>query len=140
METYRRRNLGSLQCGIWRVHPCVVSTIRLVVLRVGILRPFHLLVASISSVVKVGKLKLGLVQQRFPDWEILESRVIPGCPKVVLRILQRVIGNQVVLYIVDSDSHRLFEQPILLELVRVYKRADEPAVCILVRIIIMFIL
>ena len=58
----------------------------------------------------------------------------------MLCILQGVVGNQVVLYIVDSDSHRLLQQPILLEFVRVYERADKAAVGILVRIIILLIL
>ena len=106
MESYRRRDLGSLETWIWRVYPCVVPIWR-VVLRIGILRPFHLLIASVSSIVEVGEFKLGLVQQGLPYRNILETRVIPGGPEVVLRIPQRVVGNQVMLYVMNGDGHRL---------------------------------
>ena len=42
--------------------------------------------------------------------------------------------------IMDGDRHRLLQQPVLLELVRIYERADKTAIGILVRAIILFIL
>ncbi len=137
--SYWRRHLGSLKCRSGRVHPAVVA-IRRVVLSIGILRPFHLLVASVSSIVKIGKLELGLVQQGFPYWEILETRILPGRPEAVLRIFQGVVGHQVMLYIVHGDGHCLLEQPIVLELVRIHKRADQTAIGVLVWAIVLFIL
>ena len=92
MESHRRRHLGSLEGSILREHPCVIS-IRLIVLRIATLRPFHLLVASVSRIVQIGEFELGLIQQGLPYLEILETRILPGRPEVVLRILQGVVGN-----------------------------------------------
>ena len=99
-----------------------------------------MLIAAVSSIVEIGEFKLGLVQQGLPYRKILETRVIPRCPETVLRIHQRVVGNQVMLYVMNGDGHRFLEQPVVLEFVRVHQRADKAAVDIFFMAIIRFTL
>ncbi len=99
---------------------------------VRVLRSVHLVKTAVSGVIDVGKFEFGLMEELFPQLNIPEAWVFPWGPQIVLGILQRIIGHQMMLDIVDHHRHRLFQQSVLLELVRVDQRTQQPSIRIFI--------
>lgn len=72
-----------------------------------------------------------MIDQLVSNAEILEGWILSGCFQFVFGVIQGVVGYEVVLNVVYSDSHRLLQQAVLLELVGINQRANQAAVGIL---------
>lgn len=81
----------------------------------------RLVECTISCIIEVLYLELGLVQQLWPDAQVFDIRIVSGCFQIVFRIIKGVIRYKMMLNTVDSHSHRFLEQTPFLELVGIHE-------------------
>lgn len=115
---------------IAHVRLCGICSIPVVIVgcRIGIGRTIHLVKRTITSIVEVRELELWLMQQVVLNHHILQSVVFSGRFKLIFSIIQRIVGNEMMLHVIDCHGHCFLEQTILFELVGIHQRADQPAV------------
>ena len=102
-----------------------VGTVAIVVVSsIGMCSAIHLLKGAIAGVVKIRKFEFRLMYQGVIQGDVFQAVILSRGLELVLRVFERVIGNEMMLHVIHGHGHCFLEQTILFEFIRVDQRAD----------------
>lgn len=90
----------------------------------------RLLERAIPSVIQILELEFGLVQKLGAQTETADMIIVPWCFQLVLRVLEGIVRNEMMLYTFDRHRHGFFQEALLFELIRIHQRSHQSSISI----------